>query len=126
MNKASEIFWDAFVDGGSIATECSCGRTHFSYSEDNDWEENELEELLEKQKEYPDKYIGTEDDCVAVAMIQGNPVCYNCPCNIAAKYENFILQHETEIIKYFKIKASKEWAKATKSQSEFQSLELFK
>jgi hypothetical protein len=32
QNKASEMFWNAFVDGGSIVTECSCGRTHFSYS----------------------------------------------------------------------------------------------
>jgi predicted DCC family thiol-disulfide oxidoreductase YuxK len=85
-----------------------------------------LENLLKLQKEHPDKYIGTEDDSVSVAMIQGNPVCYNCPCNIALKYENFLLQHQSEIIRFYKLKASKEWAIATKSQSELQSLELFK
>jgi len=101
MIKASEMFWDSFIDGGSIVADCACGRVHFSRCETNDWENGELEELLKNEEKSPDKYIGTNDDSVAVAMISGVGFCYNCPCNGAARYENFIFDHESEIIKYY-------------------------
>lgn len=122
-NKASEMFWDAFIDGGSIVIQCSCGRTHFSNREDaGDWEDGELEELLKNQSLFPDKYISTSDDAVATAYINGNILCYNCPCGMDAKYERFILDNESEIIKYYKMKAKEQWRVACETSGRLEGL----
>ena len=106
-DKASELFWDVFTNSGHICIDCGCGRVHFSRQPSaGSWEEGELEDLLKKEEENPDRYIGTNDDSVSVAPIQGVPLCYGCPCGQAARYEKFILQHEDEIIDYYKRKST--------------------
>ena len=118
MEKASELFWDAFFEGGSIASDCRCGRFHFSRL--GSWEDDELAEYLAKEKQEPDKYIGTNDDYVAI----WNGICYNCPCGLSKKYEDFIVYNEDNIIKYYRMKAKRAWKKATAAQSNLESLRL--
>jgi len=122
-DKASEMFWDSFTIAGSICIECACGRTHFSRQEDaGTWEEGELEGLLQKEQEKPDRYIGTDDDSVATASIQGVPICYGCPCGTAAKYERFIIDNESEIIEYLKAKSEAKRKEADATASHLASL----
>lgn len=60
--KASEDFWDTIIHSGSIVSTCEfCGKTHYSTEEENSFEEGELEELREKAKKEPDKYIEHSD-----------------------------------------------------------------
>ncbi len=122
-DKASELFWDAFMVSGHICIDCACRRTHFSRNKSaGDWNEGELEDLLKQEAEHPNRCLGTTDDSVATLFIQGNPYCYGCPCGTAAKYENFLIEEEPRIIEYYKLRAKAKQESAAKASSNLASL----
>lgn len=109
--KPSEEFWDAITNTGTNYAECGfCHRIHFIVSEKGfDWKEGELEELLEKSKKNPEKYIPDyEHDSISLGDLDGRQAVYNCPCNSVSRYEQFISEHKHIISEYFSLKAEKQ------------------
>ena len=102
MGKVSEIFMDAFSDGGgSIVLTCVCGRTHFDIYNTHDYDEGEFAELQKKQTKEPDKYISS-DGSVSYYNVDGLNIVYGCPCATAVKYEKFIRDYRWQIVKFLK------------------------
>lgn len=105
--QCSEVFREVFHSGhGSCEITCACGRTHFDTSTNNgwSWEEGEFEELVKKSKEEPDKYIG-EDGTVTSMMINGLEVVEGCPCDVAKKYELFLIHNAEKVARYLNRRA---------------------
>lgn len=90
--------------GGSLAIDCSCGRTHFaSHNGTGDWEDGELEDLQRKAKENPDSYI--EDptcDYISWKMLNNRPLIPGCPCGWEKKMADFIVGHRELIVLFLK------------------------
>lgn len=103
----SNLFAKIFNSGGGgcIRT-CACNRIHFDGSEYGgwDWEEGELEELQENSKKNPDRYI-EHGETVWTLDLGGLEVVYGCHCEIAEKYERFIIEASEEIAEYLNRKA---------------------
>ena len=124
--KPSKTFINSIIDSGT-ATLCSilcewCGRTHFLAGIGHgDYYEGELEELLKRQKENPDKYIAYYDDAgIPFAIFCGKQLVYGCPCNDSEelkKYEDFIWGHRFKIARYLRDRTKKEFEEK-KIQSE--------
>lgn len=113
-NQCSELFSDVFDSkyGGCIRT-CECGITHFDTYNIYDWEEGELEELQQKAKDDPEHYV--EIDCaVGTIEIGGIEIVYGCTCNLAKKYEDFILNYAEQLAKYLNKRATMLREKADK------------
>ncbi|KKN96807.1 hypothetical protein LCGC14_0164510 [marine sediment metagenome] len=112
MRKPSDEFWAAFRCGGSLVILCEhCGRTHFcTTSGAVDYNEGELEELLEKAKKDPDMYRedGTYSS-IEWGYIGGKQSVMHCPCNEEkiAPYEQFIIVHAEQILEYLQSRANK-------------------
>lgn len=97
----SDTFQDAFCDSGTPQQQCDfCGRISFD-SNGEFMEEGELESLLQKSKETPDKYHPV-DGGVSFGHINGKTCVYGCPCNALRNYENFIWDHRIEISDYLR------------------------
>jgi hypothetical protein len=98
----SEEFWDAVIRAGSIVITCElCHREHFASGEPGHFDAGELEGLLEKAKKHPDQYIEhASDDSVSWGLIDGKQAVYDCQCNLARKYEDFIWSHRQVIARY--------------------------
>ena len=105
--QCSEVFREAFHSGhGSCEITCACGRTHFDTSTNNgwDWNEGELEGLIEKAAKEPDKYIG-DDGTVTSLLINGLEIVEGCSCNFAKKYELFLIHSAEKIAHYLNKRA---------------------
>lgn len=97
---ASEEFWDSLIFGNSTDIECElCGRVHYSTELEKISEEGEFEGFEKKRKENPDKYILYSEN-IHWGYIGNKVAVYNCPCNNAKKYENFILNNRQLISEY--------------------------
>jgi hypothetical protein len=104
-DQCSERFFDAFdSNSGGCSHTCVCGRTHFDIGNDYSWEEGELENLEKLSKESPDKYIA-HDCAIGFMEIDNIEIVYNCTCQYAKKYEQFLLDYERQIITYFRARA---------------------
>ena len=102
----TELFEDIFHSGssGCIRT-CDCGRTYFDeYDTTVDWAEGELEDLQEKAKDNPEKFI-PGDFSIPTLSIAGREFVLGCLCNESQKYEDFINNHDRQIAKYLNKKA---------------------
>jgi hypothetical protein len=101
----SEAFERAVDNSGAIVATCElCDRTHFVSQ--GDFEDGELEELREKARLAPDKYI--EDgryDMLDIGYLDGKQVVLGCPCAKVANYEAWIWSHRYIISKYLKLRA---------------------
>lgn len=98
--QCSELFSNVFDSscGGCIRT-CECGITYFDGYNIYDWEEGELEKLQQKAKEDPELYV--ERGCsIGTLEIGGSQIVYGCSCDLARKYENFILNHAEQLAEY--------------------------
>lgn len=96
----SDDFWAAFCDNGGLVRTCMCGRTVFADSERaGDWEEGELEDLRAKATAQPDKYVAIGEDGVSQCSIG---IVWGCPCGMAGRYENFLIEYEQEILTYYR------------------------
>lgn len=104
-DQCSELFDKVFDSryGGCVRT-CECGITYFdSYNEWN-WEDSELEKLQQKAKDDPKHYV--EQNCAIGTMgIGGIEIVYGCTCDLAKRYEDFILVHAEKIAEYLNKRA---------------------
>jgi len=116
LEKASEVFWDAIINAGSLVITCEfCGRTYFGSYSEGWYDEGELEDLRASAKKEPDKYIELYDtDSISWGYIDGRQAVYSCACNNVVKYENWIWQHRHLISQYLnkRVKKMKEDLKA--------------
>lgn len=104
-SQCSELFSDVFDShcGGCVRT-CECGITHFNVDYPSDFDEGELEELKEKEKEFPDKYK-SGDGSIGTIEIGGRQIVWGCSCEIARQYEDFILGDAIGIAEYLNKRA---------------------
>ncbi len=98
---ASELIMDVVCQEHSSSINCQfCKRTHFSH------EAIDVVELRAKAVEFPGKYLESEDDAVAWGYLDGRQYVWRCPCNSAARYEDFIWRHRELIATYLKRRAA--------------------
>lgn len=101
--EASEDFWAAFCCFGTITATCLCGRTHFATRSDLDYEEGELEHLLERQQECPERYISDcQNDSLSLWDGPNGPVIWGCPCHSAKRFELFLLDYRGSILEFYR------------------------
>ena len=101
---ATDLFMEIFDSHCSgIERVCECGILWFDTYNVSDWEEGELESLLEKSIADPDKY--KESGPVGTISINGIEIVWGCSCDLAARYENFIISHASQIAEYLNKKA---------------------
>lgn len=83
-------------------TDCACGRTYFTTAQHHgDFEEGELESLLEWQSKEPDKFISSaEYDSIDIVMIGGKEFIPQCDCGGAKKYLDFFEENFGNLIRY--------------------------
>lgn len=114
-DQCSDEFREAFDSGmaGCLRT-CACGRTYFDSIQQWDWEEGELEQLIRKAEEDPDKYCAV-DHAVGTLNIAGG-VVIGCRCDLASKYEAWLTEAAEEIAQYLNSKADLYREKADKIQ----------
>ena len=111
MSEPSQHMLEVYASGvGSPQIECICGRVHFapdSMHMDRE-ERNELKKLV---IEKPDKYIAyPRDDSVSAAMINGNPVVRDCPCEWFQRFERLIWNERENILRYYRVRRDAETA----------------
>ncbi|HRZ85700.1 MAG TPA: hypothetical protein P5277_02870 [Candidatus Paceibacterota bacterium] len=110
--KPSEEFLRTIITRSSILIDCEfCNRTHFVNSSKEDFDEGELEELLQLAKTNPDKYI-YHDDLVEWGYLNRKQYVADCPCNSGYPYEQLFWNSREMISQYFKVRASKQLAQA--------------
>lgn len=110
----SEMFEEIFASGGSgIVRLCVCGTTHFSVesSDRSCYEEDEFEELEEKSKEFPSKFVA-QPFCIGTMIINGNEIVIGCRCGVARRYEDFLINDGHRIATYLNKRAEKLKAEA--------------
>lgn len=120
----SDNFQIAFTQGGSYCSaSCEyCDRTYFcDRSVAGDYNEGEYEQLCEKAKAEPDKYIE-----VSYAVDYGHfdkQYIVGCKCNTLRRYENFLIANRERILHYFKRVLEQ---KQTEVKEEEKEMEPFK
>ena len=103
--QCSKLFGDVFDSrGGGQIRVCACGITYFSLDEPQNWEEGELEELKEKEKISPDKYVSF-DGTVWTLNVGGEEIVWGCSCDTASKYEQFLTTDGPRIAEYLNKRA---------------------
>ena len=108
LPKPSDEFMEAVCNAGSISVDCElCGRTHFTTLEASSFEEGELEDLIKKHEKDPDKYIMSDCSSISFGYLDEKQVVFDCPCNIASKYEKLFWNHRHIIRDYLTAKAKK-------------------
>jgi hypothetical protein len=102
LDPPSEEFADVLCDGGTPAAECEfCGVTHYVGS-GHYMDEGELECLQQAAKAEPEKYQeNNTSDAISFGYIDGRRFVWGCPCNSVRKYEDWINNHRTLILRYF-------------------------
>ena len=118
LPEASEEFWDALIGAKAYhSVVCGfCDRVHYSTEEPENYEKGELEELEEKSKENPDKYI-EHSEGVSLGILNGKQAVYGCPCNEVSKYENLFWNSRYLISEYFSIRTKKELDEAKQNKN---------
>lgn len=105
---ASDLFYTAFITGGSSSVECTCGRLYYSTKMD---EEDVV--FFEKQNaSNPDKYIPVEYGSIECCELAGRVYVCECVCKGLDPYEAFIWEHRARITKYINERATKEYEAA--------------
>jgi len=122
-HQVTEEFEGCVQHAGSLVITCElCGRTHFATMEEGRFDEGELEDLREKAKKEPDKYIEDPSyDSISWGRIDGKQAVIGCVCNGLAKYEEFIWRNRHVIARYLKEKSerlAKESANDAKAMKE--------
>jgi hypothetical protein len=105
-NMSSE-FMEVFDSGGSgCHRECACGRVHFDTQDgyDCEWYDTEVPELRVLAHSHPDKYF-ERDYSVGCIVINNKEIVFDCVCEEAQKYENFIKWDAENIAKYLNMTA---------------------
>lgn len=104
-SQCSELFSEVFSSGyaGCIRT-CDCGITYFDGYNSWDWEVGELEKLRQKAKDDPHHYI-EQDHSVSTIAIGETQIVHGCACDLAKRYETFILKHAVKLAKYLNKRA---------------------
>jgi hypothetical protein len=104
----SDEFLEAFREcctTGTCHVMCQlCGRTHFSSMGGYDWEEGELERLLEGEKKEPDKYVDHGSDTVWFDYIEGKQAVLYCPCAGLKRAEHFIVSNRELITTFLQLR----------------------
>lgn len=98
--QCSELFERVFDSGccGNTRT-CQCGVIHFDSYNNCDWGKGELEQLQEAAAVRPGLYV--EHDCAVGTMsINGTEIVYGCTCKLAARWEQFIKIHASQLARY--------------------------
>lgn len=96
-NPPSEKFLAVFGGyGTSRSVDCTCGRTYF-VGDSPDYEFGELDELKKLQKEKPEEYIESEYGSITYGHIDNKVIIHECICNAGRPYEDFILNHASQI-----------------------------
>lgn len=99
-SRVSKIFHDIFDSGsGGCFYECNCGRVHFDTYNHWDWEDGELEDLIDRSKLNPDKYIAQET-AIGFYSVGGMDLVKDCPCNGAVNMESLLLLSSSGIADY--------------------------
>lgn len=97
----TDMFQNCITDGGTPVATCGfCGRTHFAL--DGYFDEGELEDLLQKQKDEPEWYLSFDCGSIPIGELAGTIALYGCPCNALRRYENFIITERDKIVEYLK------------------------
>ena len=113
--QCTELFDNVFDSKcGGIVRTCECGITHFDVYNIHDYEDGELEELQRNAQKDPEHYIA-HDHSLGTMEIGGIEIVYDCSCDLAKKYENFIIGHDVQLAEYLNKRAAmlREKAKAT-------------
>jgi hypothetical protein len=102
----SEEFENAFCHHGTYRQTCDgCGREHFASQAYYDFEDGELEDLLERSK--VDKRVIDWGECSVGVVHIGQDLVAGCPCNALRRYEDFIWANRHDIASYLKKRAEK-------------------
>lgn len=112
--EPSEMIKKLVCNGGSPVVTCQqCGRTLFD-STGEFMDPGELEKLLEKERNEPEKYIGSPW-CVDTGDLTDNIVLIDCPCNYLSSFEENIWSHRGLISEYLIQRANSELKDAQKT-----------
>lgn len=124
MADASETFYRAFSSStGHLVADCQCGRTHFSlFHDEGAYDEGEYEDLIEKMKKEPDKYIGHDESSVSAIYLNGVKCIEGCTCEYLRKVEDFIWKERLNIIDYLKRRINKDLKQKEKEAAAVNSL----
>lgn len=125
LQPTSDIFMRAVCSIGSPSILCEfCGRTHFAPTSDLDWDEGELDELLDREKKEPDKYLADHSvSSILWGYLDGRQIVAGCPCNSGRKYEDFILRHRYVIVDFLQARARKKKEDAAEAEKIAQRIE---
>lgn len=107
-----DTFERAFSVGGSSASAtCNCGRTFYNSDGGWDWEDGELEGLVE-DKDATDIGYG-----VGLIEVQGRTYAVDCNCwhSVCSMVELFIDRHAHQIAEYLKLEKKRKIEEAEKS-----------
>lgn len=119
--SVSEEFYDSILDSGCLVQTCGiCGKIHFCTEAPSRYEVGELQELHEKAKKDPDKYVEHKDaDTVHCGMFHGRIIVYKCCEGWLEDFERFFWKHRHQIKKYLDARSKKEFEEA---QSQYNAL----
>ena len=95
-------FYDSFMMAGSVSIQCDCGRIFVATDGLDYLEEEEIESLRKLKEENDDKVVYWDCDSISWTYIQGKQVVFDCPCGIDKIFKNALLEHKTQILKFFK------------------------
>lgn len=108
MKEASKEFLSVLSMGGCLVTDCICGRTHFATNDDQ-FDDGELEKLREMAKKEPTRYIEDPDsDTVYVATFRGVNYVPDCPCGRLASLEELLWDVKDILLQYYRLRIDKE------------------
>lgn len=102
MAQCSNIFIEAFDSrGAGCERTCACGKVYFDGINESqwDWAEGELETLRCYAKLHPDEYFEV-DGAIGTLVIDGKSIVIGCSCDLAERYERFIVQNSEKLAKY--------------------------
>lgn len=93
-------FIGAFSSSGSIVIDCRCGRTHIADDEFSYLEKEEQDELLQLEKEHPEKVVRWGYASISWTWINGEQVVFECPCGYDKMVCLFIENHQSQIMNF--------------------------
>lgn len=115
-------FLECFGTGGSLVIDCgACGRTYFG-SQDQEFEEGELEDLLAKAKKEPDRYIDNEHYTHWV-MFNGMAIVSDCKCGYVERTAKGLWSSRKPIAQFLKTIVEKERARVEEDSALIAGLE---
>lgn len=98
---ASREFLESAQLSGHCVVSCDgCDREYFAADGQYDWYDGELEDLIKKSEEDPDKYIASEYDSIKTIHINGQQLVVDCKCGTIEKIEKGVWSNRDWIMKY--------------------------